>query len=269
MDNHLSDADFNVFSEAAKQLAGIHLDQTKRQLVITRLMRRVRELDLDDLNSYRNFFADNRQAEEQNFVNAITTNLTYFFRESHHFDSLQAWVNEHRPRHLRVWSAACSSGQEPYSVAFALDNTPANVATINCTDIDTNCIQTAQRGVYRLSDIEELPPEQQRQFFQKGTGKNDGMVRVKQRYRDLLSFGQLNLIDRWPEQIYDIIFCRNVFIYFERDLQHKLLNKFAKHLAPGGLLFLGHSELLDPDERLFEVIGKTTYRRTQYDSGEA
>ena len=257
----LDQSDFKTFSEMAYNLAGIELNETKRHLVISRLIRRVRALKLKDLAEYRKYLQNNQAQEKTHFVNAITTNLTFFFREEHHFQTLSQHIQENHIQQPRIWSAACSTGQEPYSIAITLAELGISTNSVLSTDIDTQCVETASQGVYREEDIKSIDLEIARKHFLKGSGRNAGTVKVKPHLRSMVDFAQVNLLDTLPDGPFDAIFCRNVFIYFDIETQMNIVLRFAKRLAPGGLLFLGHSELLRPPEDLFSLCGKTTFQR--------
>ena len=260
----ISDADFAAFSSLAYQLAGIALTESKRQLLMSRLIRRVRALKLQDIASYRDYLDANLDVETDNFVNAITTNLTSFFREKYHFDYLQQWLDEHPQSSYRMWSAACSTGQEPYSMAMCLQQCGALSKTqIYATDIDTQVVDTAKAGVYRDAELEDFEPRDLQKFFQRGVGNNAGFARIKGDLKKNITFDSLNLMDRWPDaEKFDVIFCRNVFIYFDAETQNKILQRFAERLKPQGVLFLGHSESIRTTAEWFVQDGRTTYLRT-------
>jgi len=259
----LSDDDFTIFAGLAKKIAGIELGPAKRDLVISRLVRRVRALKLECLNDYRRYLTANLAVEESHFVNAITTNLTSFFRERHHFDYLAEMATSNTVGDINVWSSACSTGQESYSIAMTLfDAGLAGRYKITATDIDTQCLNKAQQGIYALSDIEGLDIVAKKKHFQAGSGSNTGLVRVKKHLQEQVSYSHLNLMQEWQHPtLFHVIFCRNVFIYFNDETQQMLLRRFAKYLHVDGILFLGHSESLKDSSKLFSMVGRTTYRR--------
>lgn len=261
----LEDADFQVFSQYANDFAGIQLHDGKRHLVISRLIRRVRSLGLSSLADYRTFLQNNTSAEREHFINAITTNLTSFFRESHHFDYFKDWALKEHHGQIRVWSSACSTGQEPYSIAIAAQEAGfASRCAIHATDIDSQCVGKAQQGIYPITELEELDTQACKRHFLRGDGDNAGKVRVKSHLTDMVEFRQLNLLEDWPQDLrFDVIFCRNVFIYFDEATQNKILRKFYQVLEPNGVLFLGHSESQRDTADLFAMDGRTTFRRMQ------
>jgi len=205
------------------------------------------------------------QGEEWDaFINALTTNLTAFFREPHHFPLLRDHVLSLRKRPLRLWCSAASTGEEPYTMAMTMVDAFGSFkppVQIIATDIDTNVLSKAEAGIYPLDRVEKLPPETLKRFFLKGSGNNAGYVQVRKELRDLISFRQLNLLDaHWPiSGLFDVIFCRNVMIYFDKDTQYKILKRFAPMLETHGLLFAGHSESLHHAADFFKLRGKTVY----------
>ncbi len=209
---------------------------------------------------------DPNTAEWQQFTNALTTNLTSFFREKHHFDMLADYLREHaRGERLRIWSSAASTGEEPYSIAMTVAQTMRRAGDdvrILATDIDTNVLARGSKGVYPLERVDNLPDELCRRYVQRGQGANAGKVRIVEGLRRMIAFRQLNLLDeKWPmKQPFDAVFCRNVLIYFDKETQRSLLRRMAQHIKPGGLLFIGHSESLNTDRDMFESLGRTAYR---------
>lgn len=264
----LSAQDFSRVRALVLALAGISLADSKGSLVVSRLAKRVRATEAASIGDYLDRLEARGGAEEQAFVNALTTNLTRFFREPHHFDRLVAHVaalargEEVGRRRLRIWSAGCSSGQEPYSAALALlQGVPAVGGwdfRILATDIDTDMIARGVAGTYPLAEIDDLPAARRWGFERVGA---DG-VRIAEAARRIVTFRPLNLMADWPMSgPFDAIFCRNVAIYFDRPTQQLLFQRLAALLAPGGLLFLGHSETLGAGQHGLTLIGETTYRK--------
>jgi chemotaxis protein methyltransferase CheR len=210
--------------------------------------------------------------EKEAFINAITTNTTSFFRESHHFEYLADKLlpgltkQQARPR-LRIWSAGCSAGQEPYCIAMTLQEEMSAAAScpdvkILATDLDSNVLKTARRGIYPLEQVQNLPKERLRRWFSRGKGAQANKVRLASALREMISFNQLNLMHTWPMRgPFDIIFCRNVVIYFDKPTQKRLFDRYADMLTPGGHLFVGHSETLNQVSDRFDLIGNTIYRK--------
>lgn len=243
----LSDAQFRRISQLIYQRAGIVLAEHKRDMVYNRLVRRLRQLNMDDFGRYLAELEGYPQSPEwQAFINALTTNLTAFFREAHHFPTLVAHACA-RQGEYRVWSAAASTGEEPYSIAIALADALGTVPgrwRVFASDIDTEVLNTARDGIYRQSDLKTLSAQQLSCYFMRGTGPHEGLVRVRQTLAGGVDFAVLNLLDReyaLPGP-FDAIFCRNVMIYFDRPTQQAILRRFVPLLKPGGLLFVGHSE---------------------------
>ena len=249
--------------------AGISLSAVKRDLVYSRLSRRLRAVGMSSFEKYLDRLeadADADSSEWQAFVNALTTNLTSFFRESHHCPLLAEHMKSVSRRPVTLWCSAASTGEEPYSMAitaveaFGTFDPPVRILA---TDIDTNVLETAERGVYGLDRIEQLSPERRKKFFQRGTGANAGKVRVREELRRMVVFRQVNLQDpKWPVGgPLDVIFCRNVMIYFDKPTQLKILERFAPLLADDGLLFAGHSESFQNAAHIFHSRGKTVYEK--------
>jgi chemotaxis protein methyltransferase CheR len=246
--------------------ARLRLSDAKRELVYNRLSRRVRATGAASLREYLDLVEnDPREAEE--FVNALTTNLTAFFREPHHFDVLARAAATHAAsgRAFSVWCAACSSGEEAYSIAMTLADAigldPRRI-TILASDIDTTMLKRAARGIYDLERIRPIPPAIRVRYLQRGTGRMNGLVRICEPIRSLITFARINLLeDEWPfTEPFDAVFARNVLIYFERSAQLAVLQRFRKCIRPDGLLFTGHSESLFYAMHLFTPAGRTVYR---------
>lgn len=266
-----TDEDFLYIVEMVHKITGIKLASHKRNMVYGRISRRLRELHINSFHEYCNFVETDKSGEELvNFVNAITTNLTGFFRESHHFDHLKEHLqakakNTTGSRKLRIWSSASSSGQEPYSIAMTLSDAISNLkqwdAKILATDIDTNMIETCQRGVYAPESAEKIPENYRKRFTQQEK-RGEGDYSMGDDIRKLISFKPLNLLHDWPMKgPFDIIFCRNVVIYFDKETQIKLFDRMADLLAPDGVIYIGHSESLFNVSKRFELIAQTTYRK--------
>jgi len=265
-DFHLTDEDFARVRRLIHARAGISLGMQKREMVYSRLSRRLRELRLSDFTTYLNQLEKQERSDEwQNFTNALTTNLTAFFREQHHFPLLAAHVRNARDP-VRIWCCAASTGEEPYTIAITLHEAlgpKAKEARLLATDIDTQVLDKARRGIYTLDQVEKVDLERRRRFFLRGKGENDGYARVKDELGNMVSFGQLNLLaPDWPLQQlapFDAIFCRNVMIYFDKPTQAQILKRFAPYLKPGGLLFAGHSENFSYVDQPFRLRGQTVY----------
>ncbi len=265
----LNDADFDLFREIIYRESGINLSPLKKALVQSRLMRRMRELGLRDFHDYYNYLQENFTEEKINLINCITTNKTDFFRESGHFDYLN---NEALPRYererktsLRIWSAGCSTGEEPYTIAITLleyykDRKLPDIKIL-ATDIDTRVLDSATEGVYKEEVVKIIDRDVLRRYALKGVGANAGYYRMKDEVKQLIHFRRLNLLDdSFPmKNTFDIIFCRNVVIYFDRESQIKLFKQFYKYLNNDGYLFIGHSETLTSVSNLFYFRGRSVY----------
>ncbi len=266
-----TDADFDKIRRLIKDQTGIHLSDAKRSLVYSRLGRRLRALGLSDFASY--YARVEADAEElMRCINAITTNLTAFFREPHHFDYLaQTVLPELRRRNadsrrLRIWSAGCSTGEEPYSIAMVVREVMGASRDwdikILATDLDSDVVAKAAAGIYEERRLEGVSEQRRRRWFRRGRGTNAGKVRVADEIRALITFRQLNLMHPWPMRgPFDVIFCRNVVIYFDKDTQRRLFDRYADILGPQRYLFIGHSESLHRVSERFQSLGKTMYRK--------
>ena len=258
-----SDRDFARIRRLIYDHAGISLSEKKRDMVYSRIARRLRAHGLERFSDYLALVEQDGSGEWEHFVNALTTNLTSFFREPHHFPVL-AELARKRPNGIKVWCAAASTGEEPYSIAITLADVYRSASPpvhILATDLDTNVLTRARAGVYPLDRVEKLPPATLKRHFRRGTGRNEGLASVRPNLQRMIEFGQLNLLDpHWPvEGPLDAIFCRNVMIYFDKPTQRRILERFVPLLAPDGLLFAGHSENFHNAHDLFRLRGKTIY----------
>lgn len=260
-----TDSDFAKVRTLIHRRAGISLGDQKRQMVYSRLSRRLRELGIAEFAAYLAMLeSGNDESEWQAFINSLTTNLTSFFREAHHFPVLAEHVRKAKEP-VTIWCAAASTGEEPYSLAItlieALGEQKAASARIIATDIDTAVLEKAAAGVFTLEQVERMSPERLRRFFNKGTGGNAGRVRIKPEVAQLVKFSRLNLLDTsWAvKEPVDAIFCRNVMIYFDKPTQNKILERFLPLLKQGGLLFAGHSENASLVNQSFKPLGHTVY----------
>lgn len=268
------DRHFELLRSLASSEVGIQLSDAKRELLYGRLARRLRELKLGGFDEYCELLQAPGSSERVEFVNAITTNVTSFFREPHHFDFLRdealpaLMANRSNNRRLRLWSAAASTGQEPYSIAMtmaeALPAASAWDAKLLATDIDSNAVARGQRGVYRAGELPDLSSlGQRRKWFQplQTAGSESGDVQMAPALQEMIYFRVLNLMEPWPMQgPIDVIFCRNVVIYFSEETQRRLFARFAEILSPDGYLFIGHSESILHSAHLFETVGRTIYK---------
>lgn len=268
----LGDREFQCIQKLVGEYAGIVITDAKRDMVYSRLVKRLRTLQIPSFRAYCDFLHSNYDEELGHFVNALTTNLTAFFRENHHFEFLKNKVlrelvdKKQRERRIRIWSAGCSTGEEPYSLAIAarevIPDRDGWDVKILATDLDSNVVETARRGVYSEDRIRDVAQQRLERWFFRGAGANAGLVRVKPELQQLISFRQLNLLSGWPFRgPFDAVFCRNVVIYFDKDTQRRLFDRYADILEPDGYLFIGHSESLFKVSERFELLGNTIYRR--------
>jgi len=267
--------DFDFLRKISNARTGIVVTDDKFDMFYARLSRRVRALGFSNFSQYCDFVSSDRAGDEVlELINAVTTNLTAFFRENHHFEFLSKTVlpkllKENRDeKKIRIWSAGCSTGEEPYSLAITLkENLPANLhwdIEILATDIDSNVLAKASKGVYMEDRVKDMQKKILHRWFMRGKGSNAGSVRVKPEVRSLINFGQLNLMESWNAgDIKDVIFCRNVIIYFDRESKTRLVNRYADNLKDGGYLFIGHSESLYKITDRFELIGNTIYQKVK------
>jgi chemotaxis protein methyltransferase CheR len=262
-----SSRDFEEVRKMIYDHAGIALNDAKEDMVYSRLARRLRATGKRSFQEYLALIRSGDAAEWEAFVNSLTTNLTDFFREAHHFHILKDFLKTRRDRPITIWSSASSTGEEPYSIGItALEAMGASAPVeILASDLDTNVLKKAAEGVYPIERLAKLSPDQQRQFFLKGTGDNAGMARAKPELRAMLNCFQLNLLDPvWSiRQPLDAIFCRNVMIYFDKPTQYSILKKMKPLLKPDGLLFVGHSEALYHASDLFKLRGQTVYQHAE------
>ncbi|MCX8085759.1 MAG: chemotaxis protein CheR [Rhodocyclaceae bacterium] len=262
-----TDGDFERVRRLIYQHAGISLAPIKKDMVYSRLARRLRALGMTSFDQYLAYLEQGHAAEWETFVNSLTTNLTSFFRESHHFDILKKQLAAITHRPIRLWCAAASTGEEAWSLAItaceAFDSLSPPVQIL-ASDIDTHVLATAERGIYPLERVERLSPERLKKFFLRGTGVQEGHARVRPELQKLVSFARINLLDaHWPavKAPLDAIFCRNVMIYFDKPTQYQILKKFVPLLHPDGLLYAGHSESFLHAADLFRSLGRTVYER--------
>ena len=277
----LRDADFAYLTRRVGDKTGIVLGDEKRDMVYARLAKRLRRLGMRDFGQYVDLLERSGDGDGEliRLVNALTTNLTHFFREKHHFDHLRndalpeiaARANAAGRHRLRLWSAGCSSGMEPYSIAMVLRETIPRIdawdARVLATDIDTDMLETGRKGVYRQRDTDGIPDGLRKKYLSP-TPTDDAMgeplVRLPATLKKLIAFKHLNLLEPWPMKgPFDAIFCRNVVIYFDKPTQARLFERYAGMLRPDGLLYIGHSESLFNVTNRFNLIGKTIYRRVR------
>jgi chemotaxis protein methyltransferase CheR len=265
----MSGSNFRAISKLAYDHSGIVLSDHKQQMVYSRLARRIRELQMHNFDAYLRKVNSHWEEESTAFLNALTTNLTSFFRENHHFNYMAKHVVPElkkihaHDKKIRVWCAAASTGEEPYSIGMVLRETfPGNAWDIKilATDIDSNVLATAKKAVYGPDRVEDFDPSRLKKWFRKA---QDGSYQIVDSVRSLLTFNQLNLLQSWPiKGPFDIVFCRNVIIYYDQETQKTLFKKIHKVMAKDAHLFIGHSESLFNVCKQFDLIGRTVYRRS-------
>lgn len=257
--------DFERVRQLIYEHAGISLNPSKQDMVYSRLARRLRVTGINNFRDYLALLESKDEVEWEAFVNSLTTNLTSFFREQHHFPLLAEHALKRKGKHpLSLWCSAASTGEEPYSMAMTMVEAFGNFrppVTILATDLDTNVLAKAEAGIYAVERIEKLSADRIKRFFLRGKGAQSGFVRVRPELRAMITFRQVNLLsDEWPIRgPLDAIFCRNVMIYFDKVTQLKILERFAPLLYPDGLLFAGHSESFHNAGHVFTLRGKTVY----------
>ena len=264
----MTDRNFAAIKKIAYEITGINLSDHKKNMIYGRLARRLRKLNLGSFDDYCRLIENEHSAEMPEFINSITTNLTSFFRENHHFDYLKNDVlpslmrRNQSSKRIRIWSAGCSTGEEPYSIAMVVKSIPALSnwdVKILATDLDSNVVATAAEGVYGIERVENIDPLYNRFLL---TDKQQEKVKVKENVASLITFKQLNLLKEWPMKgPFDVIFCRNVVIYFDAATQRTLFERYWNILGPSTHLFIGHSESLHNVSTKFTSLGKTIYKR--------
>lgn len=268
----LTDKLFRQFSALVYEQTGIFLKPEKRELLNARLGKRLRFCKINSFQEYYDYVVNDPDGNELiHLIDAVSTNFTSFFREKTHFDYLSAVVlKEYAAQggggEFKVWSAACSSGEEPYTLAIVLAEFAALERqfryTIHATDISTKVLAIAEKGVYPTEKVQGMAPNLVRTYFQKGKGSSEGHVKVKKELRQAVQFSRFNLMDNYPwHEELDVIFCRNVMIYFNRETQQQLVDKFYGCLKPGGYLFIGHSESLTAINHRFRQVTTTGYKK--------
>jgi chemotaxis protein methyltransferase CheR len=256
--------DFDRVRTLIYKKAGISLASSKQEMVYSRLARRLRIVGIGSFAQYLDDLEGGHNENEwEAFVNALTTNLTSFFREAHHFPILADHVKSAREP-ISIWCAASSTGEEPYSIAMTLCEVMGSIsppAHVIATDIDTNVLAAASSGIYSIDRLDKMPSDQAKRFFLKGKGAQAGLVRVRPEIRQMVTFKQLNLLsEHWPVTgPFDAIFCRNVMIYFDKPTQGKILSRFIPLMKPNALLFAGHSENFLYASNALKLRGKTVY----------
>jgi chemotaxis protein methyltransferase CheR len=269
----LSDEIFDRLRELVRRYTGISLAESKRELVYGRLARRLRALELSSFAEYCALIESGPPGEIQELTNAITTNLTSFFRENHHFQQLAGEIfpqiesNRAAKKRMRIWSAGCSTGEEPYSIAMVMREALTHLrdwdVKLLATDIDTKVVETAAAGVYAEDRFKGMPPERLRRWFAPAEARANH-YEASRELKSLITFKQLNLFDPWPMKgPFDVIFCRNVVIYFDKETQRGLFERMAELQEPGAWLIIGHSESLFSVTSRYRLVSRTVYRRIE------
>jgi len=267
-----SDANFERIRQFVSEHTGIVLSNAKKDMVYGRLSKRIRKGRFSSFDEFCHAVETGDHEEQDFLINAITTNLTAFFRENHHFEYLANTVipdlvkKKGNNKRIRVWSAGCSTGEEPYSIAITLRESLPNFdqwdVKILATDLDANVVAHGKRGVYRDDRITGLPEARIKRWFKRGRGESADMVKVSPELQQMITFKRLNLLHEWPMSgPFDFMFCRNVVIYFDKDTQRVLFDRYADILAPEAHLFIGHSETLFKVSTRFDSFGNTIYRK--------
>jgi chemotaxis protein methyltransferase CheR len=269
----LTEGQFQAISHLVKDLCGINLHDGKRELVKARLNKRLRQLGMDDFSQYLDYIAtDNGQAELLAMLDALSTNLTSFFREGAHFDLLRETIvpemvrRADKGRRMRIWSAGCSTGEEPYSIAIVLKEVLSDLAgwdvRVLATDLSSRVLEIARRGIYGQDRLRQVPGGVIATHFRCVGPREPRAYQVCDQLRRIVTFARLNLMESWPMRgPFDAIFCRNVMIYFDKPTQNRLVERFWELLAPSGVLFIGHSESLAGVRHQFKYVQPTVYRR--------
>ena len=264
-----SDLEFKHICKLIYERAGIHLTPSKKDMVYSRLTRRLRANNISTFSDYLDIVETNSGPEREAFVNALTTNVTAFYREAHHFEILAQHIKDlPKQRFINIWCNAASTGQEPYTIAMTMMDLFDGVTPpvhIIATDIDTNALQKASAGVYTMEDAKNLPKDLLERHFLKGRADKTGSIKIRQELRDMVSFAPLNLLDaKWPiKGPFDAVFCRNVMIYFDKATQNNILRRFIPMMQRDALMFAGHSESLQGLNDVFQLRGKTVYNLTE------
>lgn len=269
---HFTQEHFERVREIVTAHSGIVLSDAKQDMVYSRLVRRLRKNNIDNFDDYCTLMEDNEHEEFTHFINAITTNLTSFFRENHHFEFLannalpKVMKKNKLTKRIRIWSAGCSTGMEPYSIAMVVKEVvPENMGwdvKILATDLDTNVLDTAAQGIYDIDRVTGISEQRAKRWVKQGQGANSDKVKISKHLKSLIHFKQLNLLHDFPfKGPIDLIFCRNVVIYFDKETQKILFEKFANIHADDGYLFIGHSETLYNVSERYKLLKNTVYEK--------
>ncbi len=266
--------EYNDLQRLVKDVTGIHLAKDRRSMVQRRLGGRLKANNVSSFAEYCDIIRSGDAVETEHFINAVTTNLTAFFREAHHFDMLKDDMfpkliasAKRSGEAIRIWCAGCSTGEEPYSVAMVLAEMASCTTGVDvrilATDLDSDVLVQCKSGIYTTERVEHMPEERLHRWFSPGRGANAGFVRIKSQLQEMVAFKQLNLMHTWPmSKPFDIVFCRNVIIYFDDDTQKKMAERFSRVMKPDSYLFLGHSENIMSITDRFTLLGRSVYALT-------
>lgn len=266
----LNERELAELIDLIKEHTGITMDMSKKDLIYRRIGSRLKDLQLSCFRDYIKYLKSNSQQELEEFTNAVTTNLTAFFRENQHFEFLKntvvADLQKANKKSLRIWSAGCSTGEEAYSIGMSLNEAISNLplwdAKVLATDIDSQVLEKCRSACYDFDRVKDLNPSLLKKYFKKGTRNGKQLVKLKTEVHELISFKRLNLMDPWPMAgSFNVIFCRNVLIYFDEETKHKIAARFVEFLRPGGYLIIGHSERLVGMDDVLDFKGQTIYQK--------
>jgi len=272
-DYSFSNEEYDELVRLIKEKTGIHMSCDKHSLLQRRLAGRLQALGVASFGEYCVAVRASGSTELEHFINAVTTNLTAFFRESHHFEYLAGELlpqlvaaARRSDKKIRLWCAGCSTGEEPYSIAMLVNEMSPQAHDVDikilATDLDSSVVAHCMAGVYAQETVAKIPAERLQRWFSRGKGKNQGYVRISPQLQEMIAFRQFNLLQTWPmSDAFDVIFCRNVIIYFDKATQSALVGRFAEILNPDGYLFLGHSESLLDLTDSFSLLGKSIYQK--------
>jgi chemotaxis protein methyltransferase CheR len=256
-------------------MTGISMGDSKRQLIQRRVTNRLKATGIHSIRAYMDYLKEGHPEEVEQFSNAVTTNLTAFFRENQHFEFLRNTIlpevakkQRSGTKKLRIWSAGCSTGEEPYSIAMTLREAIPDInnwdAKILATDLDSDVLAKSAAGVYPINRVDKVDKQLLKKWFRKKETSEGAWVKASPQLQELITFRQLNLMHEWPlKGKFDLIFCRNVIIYFDKPTQQKLISRYHKHIQRDGYLILGHSESLHNVSDDFNLLGKTIYQRLE------
>lgn len=266
-----SSRNFTFLKNLARDYAGLDLGDNKKWMIYSRLSHLLIALNIKSFDEYCNLLQQGNKEYLRTFVHGVTIHETQFFREEHHFEYLknkflpEFTAGSNKNSNLKILSAGCSTGQEPYSIGMSLLETMDSLALdpfILAVDIDSYVLELAEKGIYSYEAVKKVKKERLKRFFLKGKNTQKGYAKVKDELRRLIAFREMNLASNWSlRDQFDVIFCRNVILYFTKEVKEKVIEKFHQYLKPSGLLIMGYSEILDDFEKEFRLIGNSVYER--------